>query len=175
MVVSRDRPTEQTMHVYCPMVDRTVSIDTCADCPMCAGLEGKRSGQRPLVLCSYDAPLVPPRLRPVGSALLRYSVGVRGEWVEGALSTVPYAETLVPILDHASLVVAISYSGHLVAEGAPGRSFEEHEFVGEVLSRMADLHIRQGPVVARDGTFVGIADDLHLIRSLRGEGYDPLA
>jgi hypothetical protein len=40
---------------------------------------------------------------------------------------------------------------------------------------MADLHIRQGPVVAHDGTFVGIADDLHLIRSLRGEGYDPLA
>jgi hypothetical protein len=171
-VIARGTPTERTLHTYCPMYERSVTIETCADCRMCVGFDGDRSEKRPHVLCSFDAPQLPARARPVGCALSRYSVCVRGEWTPEVIDFAPFPGNLVPILDEASHVLGVVYASPSPAEGALGLCLVENESVGGALTRMALRRARQAPVVTREGTFVGTAEDLEMMRILASDPED---
>jgi CBS domain-containing protein len=169
-VMESDGSAHRVLLVFCPMHDRTLSIETCIACPMCAGLDAS-GGQasRPSVACTFDAPKPSGSARPAATVLSRFAVCVRVDAVAAALP--PRPAGLVPVVDADMRFVGVLEGPRVRLDDAGAEvAIEEHVPIPAALARMAHKRARQVPVVARDGSLVGVLDDLDALRALRENG-----
>jgi hypothetical protein len=167
-IIERDGSTQRTLLVMCPMEDQTLSVERCVACPMCARLDASNgSVGRPSVACTFEAPSVSGRTRAVGSALARDAVCMRLEAMNGTFPPMPLVG-LLPVVDANLRLVGVLEKGHLRADDDTlGLTIEEHTPIPAALTRMVRHRMRHAPVVARDGTVLGVLDDLDGMRALR--------
>jgi len=169
-VIEKDGSAKRTLHVLCPMDDRTVSVERCVECRHCARLDASEGTVgRPSVACTFEGPGAPERPRAIGGVLSRHATCVRVDATRVALRAPPRAG-VVPVVDEQELLVGILEANLVVRadEGALALAIEEHTPVSTALAHMARHRVRQVPVVASDGTVVGVLDDLDAMRALRG-------
>jgi hypothetical protein len=169
-ILERDGRARRTLLVFCPMHDRTLSIETCVGCPKCAGLDasGGKAG-RPSVACSFDGPRPTGSARPVASVLSRYSSCVRVDAIAAAMP--PRQVGLVPVVDEDMRFVGVLDGPRVRLDDRGAEvAVEEHLSIPAALARMARGRARQVPVVDRDGALVGVLDDLDALRALREPG-----
>jgi CBS domain-containing protein len=165
-VLERGGVVQRTLQVCCPMHDKTVSIERCVTCLMCARLDANEGSViRPSVACMFET----RRPGAVGAALSRFASLVRLDAITVVLP-IPPPVTPLPVVDEQLHLVGVLEPGpHVrVDDGALGLAIEEHAPVPKALTQMAHRHVRRLPVVARDGTVVGVLDDLDAMRVLRG-------
>jgi CBS domain-containing protein len=165
-VLVREGAVQRTLQVCCPMHDKTVSIERCVACPMCARLDANEgSVMRPSVACMFE------RRRPgagAGAALSRFASLVRLDAISLVLPIPPPVAPLPVVDEQLHLVGVLEPGPHVrVDDGALGLAVEEHAPIARALTHMARRHVRRLPVVARDGTVVGVLDDLDAMRVLR--------
>jgi hypothetical protein len=168
-VVQRDGTSERTLHVSCPMLGETVSIERCVACPMCVQLNAlDGTAGRPSIACAFEAPSRPPRAREVGSLLSRFAMCVRDDALDAVLATT--ARAAMPVVDEGLHLVGLLEPGpHVrVDDGRLGLAVEEHTLLPAALAHMARRRLRQVPVVSRSGKVVGVLDDIEALRALRG-------
>jgi hypothetical protein len=168
-VIERDGSMVRTLHVFCPMDDRTVSVERCVGCPMCQRMDASDASRRPSVACSFEAPSVSQHNPGVGRTLSRFATCMREDAVNVVSPTPPPTAALPVVDEHLHLVGFLEPGARIGAnDGALGRALEEHTALPVALAHMARRRLRQAPVVDRDGTVVGVLDDLDAMRALRG-------
>jgi CBS-domain-containing membrane protein len=169
-VVEKHGSAKRTLHVLCPMHDRVIGVERCVECPMCVRLDASEgSVGRPSVACSFETPSARSRTVAVGSALTRFATCVRADAIGLELLASSRSGSLPVVDEHERLVGVLESGLHLRADaGTQGLAIEEHMPVSKALAHMARHKVRQVPVVARDGTVVGVLDDLDAMRALRG-------
>jgi hypothetical protein len=168
-VIERDGSMLRTLHVFCPMDDRTVSVERCVVCPMCQRMDTSVAGGRPTVACAFEAPSGSQRNPGIGRALSRFATCMRADAVNVVSPTPPPTAPLPVVDEHLQLVGFLETGPQLGArDGARGSALEEHMAIPVALAHMARCRLRQAPVVDRDGTVVGVLDDLDALRALRG-------
>ena len=158
----------RALFVFCPMLRRAAALEDCLQCPRCMGLDAAEASRRPTVRCSFKGACVDATDPPVASVLSRHSSCVRVDAVtevghvygcKGAVAVVDDRVRLVGLLDDESEVRS--------DDAWLAIAVEEHTSIADALRRMAGVHLRSVPVVARDGTVVGVVDDLDAMRALR--------
>jgi YD repeat-containing protein len=166
-IVERDGTAKRSLHVFCPMHDRTVTIEHCVACPMCERLGTSGEGDRPSVACTFAAPIGSNGARPVGSVLARFSVCVRVDALHADLP-VPAGGLLLVVDEDGRLVGSVEPGPRVrLDDDASGLAIEEHTPLAAALAWMVRRRARQLPVITRDGTVLGLLDDLDAMRSLR--------
>jgi|HubBroStandDraft_1064217.scaffolds.fasta_scaffold06692_6 CBS domain protein len=168
-VIERDGSMVRTLHVFCPMDDRTVSVERCVVCPMCQRMDASDARGRPTVACTFEAPSVSQRNPGIGRTLSRFATCMRADAVN-LVSPTPPPTAPLPVVDEHLHFVGFLETGPQVGanDAALGSALEEHMAIPVALTHMARRRLRQAPVVDRDGTVVGVLDDLDALRALRG-------
>ena len=169
-VIERDGSMQRTLLVLCPREDRTVSIERCVACPRCTRFDASEgNGGRPAVACAFEAARVTELTCVVGSTLSRFSVCVRLNAVE-QLTTSPPPAAWLPLVDEKMHLVGVLEPGPRIRvyDGGLDLAVEEHTPIHAALAHMARKRTRHLPVVARDGPFVGLLEDLDALRAVRG-------
>jgi hypothetical protein len=167
-VIERDGSMFRTLHVFCPMDDRTVSVERCVACPMCERLDASEASGRPSVACSFEAPSASKRKRGVGGTLSRFATCMRDDAVNVVLPT-PSPIAPLPVVDEHLHLVGFLGPGRQVGanDGALSHALEEHTAIPAALAHMARRRLRQAAIIDCDGTVVGVLDDLEAMRALR--------
>lgn len=168
-VVLPDMAERRTLFVFCPRLERAVPLESgCAACTACAGFTTSQDpSRRPASLCSYGERACEPSRRPVGAILSRHAICVRADAV-GAMRGVGLHSGCVAVVDDdAHLVGTLDGSGRVRVAGHAGQeAITEQSPVSRVLRQMAVLRWRSAPVVTRDGTVVGIVEDIDALRAV---------
>jgi len=172
-VILPDMAERRTLFVFCPRVGRAVALeDGCAECTACAGFTTSQdASRRPSALCTFGECAGRAPRRPVGAVLARHAICVRADAV-GAVRGVGLHAGNVAVVDaDTRLVGTLDLSGHVRAEDAVrGTAIPEETPVPLALRQMALRRSRSAPVVARDGTVVGVVDDVDALRALTVRG-----
>lgn len=136
---------------------------------MCARLDASNgSVGRPSVDCSFEALSISGRTRAIGNTLARNAVCIRLDAINGVLPPTPLLG-LVPVVNEELHLVGILREGHLSADDDTlALAIEEHAPIPAALAHMVRHRSRHAPVIAGDGTVVGVLDDLDAMRALRG-------
>jgi hypothetical protein len=166
-VILPEMAEHRTLFVFCPRLARAVTLEQgCAECTACAGFTTSPDpSRRPAALCSFGGRTPADLPNPVGAVLSRHGICVRADAV-GAVSGVALHSGTVPVVDDdARLVGTLDASGR-VHDADAGSGVPEETPVPRALRAMATRRWRSAPVVARDGTVVGVVDDVDALRAL---------
>lgn len=168
-VVLPDMAERRTLFVFCPRLERAVPLESgCAACTACAGFTTSPDpSRRPASLCSYGECACEASRRPVGTILSRHAICVHADAV-GAMRVIGVHSGCVAVVDDdAHLVGTLDGNGRVhVACDAGQAAITEQVPVSRALRQMAVLRWRSAPVIARDGTVVGVVEDIDALRAV---------
>jgi CBS domain-containing protein len=183
-VVGLDRVEHRSLLVFCPELEESTSLDRCGKCPRCVGFDaGDVPGARPAVLCGARGDDRKGGDTPVGRVLSRHAACIDGEAPLEALDALDGLQSAgVPVVDDGLHLLGVVMPHESGAIRGPARqrmrvleatrtghaAIDERSSVSVALTRMAGAHARRLPVVARDGTVVGVIEDLDALRALAG-------
>jgi hypothetical protein len=173
-VVGPELAIDRSLHAFCPMVERTVALETCVECAFCAGFDATQEWNS-TVSCTFEGACLPPN--SVGAAWSRSALCVRANAVKELGGIIPRVGT-VPVVDAQVRLVAVldAATGALRSSGDGGSA--EHTIpeswpIAEALAALARRKARQAIVLAGDRTVVGIVEELGLMRALKGRSARP--
>jgi hypothetical protein len=156
------------LRVFCPMLGATAPVERCIDCSMCDGFDPKAGAPgRPLVRCACQTATLVGDDLVAGAVLARFATAIRLDAVNAALTT-PVRSAPIPVVNEDLHMVGVLQPDRQVRldEGGHALAVDEQETVYGALSRLARRQLRRAPVVARNGTLVGVLEDLDALRAL---------
>jgi len=168
-VILPEMAERRTLFVFCPKLMRAVTLDDgCAECTACAGFTTSLdASRRPSSLCSFGGCASRASPGPVGAILARHAICVRDDAVGTARGVGLHPGNVAVVDDDTRLVGMLDPSGRVhTGEAACGAAIPEETPVPRALRQMAAQRWRSAPVVAQDGTVVGVLDDLDALRAL---------
>jgi hypothetical protein len=169
VVILPDTAERRTLFVFCPRLVRAVPLeDGCADCTACAGFTtGQDPSRRPSALCTFGGCAEQASPCAVGAVLARHAVCVRADAVGVVRGVSLHFGNVAVVDDETHLVGTLDPTGHLHAcDHGRGTAIPEETPVPRALRQMAAQRWRSAPVIARDGTVVGVVDDVDALRAL---------
>jgi CBS domain-containing protein len=173
-----------TEMVHCPRRDGSVAVTECLICPACAGMEMTADGQQ--LVCECDETGPPPRRRarrPTDGDRTPLSAVMSGDLV--CVSPDLPVESLVsllldrgfsgvPVVDSAGKPIGVVSKSDLVAGERSGLvrdimmpiafTLPENASLSHAAALMAYENIHRVPVIAADGTVVGIVSAIDVVR-----------
>ncbi len=167
-VILPDMAERRTLFVYCPRLARATPLDACSDCTACAGFTTSQDpSRRPSALCSFGECAGRAPRRPVAAVLSRHAICVRTDAL-GAVRGVALHDGQVAVVDDDTRIVGTLDSTGRVhsCDAVRGSAIPEDVSVRGALRQMARLRRRSAPVIAPDGTVVGVVEDVDALRAL---------
>jgi len=172
-VILPDLAERRTLFVFCPRVGRAVPLEAgCAECTACAGFTTSQdASRRPSALCTFGECAARASRRPVGAVLARHAICVRADAVGAVRGVGLHPGNVAVVDDDTRLVGTVDASGRVhTGDAVRGAAIPEATAVALALRQMALRRLRSAPVVARDGTVVGVVDDVDALRALTVRG-----
>ena len=170
--------------VHCPRRDGAVTVEECLGCPACAGIADDENGRH--VVCQVDETSEPPRRRarrptdgdrtPLAAVMSGDLVCVSPDLpVESLVSLlVDRGFSGVPVVNSAGKPVGVVSKSDLVTGARSGLvrdimmpiafTLPEGASLSHAAALMAYENIHRVPVVAADGTVVGIVSAMDIVR-----------
>lgn len=167
-VILPEMAERRTLFVFCPRVARATPLDACSDCTACAGFTTSHDpSRRPSTLCSFQGSTGRAPCRPVGAVLSRHAICVRVDALDAVRGVALHDGHLAVVDDDTRIVGTVDASGRVHAgEAVTRNAIPEDASVPGALRQLARLRRRSAPVVARDGTVVGVLEDVDALRAL---------
>jgi CBS domain-containing protein len=172
--------------VHCPRQESSVTVEECLGCPACAGIETNEDGRH--LVCEHDDASLgaPPRRRarrPTDGDRTPLSAVMSGDivCVSPDLPVASLVELLVdrgfsgaPVVNSAGRPIGVVSKSDLVSGDRAGVvrdimmpiafTLPESASLSHAAALMAYENIHRVPVIAADGTVVGIVSSMDVVR-----------
>lgn len=173
-IVNADGSRSVAVRVFCERRDESVPLEECRACPACLAVLATDDGDAVAVRCvrSEEPTARLDRAAPVVAAL-KASVVCASAELDGRTLAALFAErgsTLVFVVGAAGALAGVVHeldtpgSASAADLASEVRPVLESASVREALVHMARAHLREVPVVTRDGQLVGVLRDIDGLR-----------